>query len=109
MTESDCQKSDGIRLCIKMDSNILHLPDYQFFTWCKSLFGINKGIYNTIDSWFHQSHKRDILARRRCIVDFLSYVTSHEVKRNQQCCVRFGHGGLVQKLKEFTEKERLSE
>lgn len=100
----DSQKWDENRLHITITPDKLHLPDSQFFTWCQSLYGVNKGIYNTIDSWFYESDKRDILSRRRSIVEFLTFVTSCEMNRNQHYSLRFGHGGLTKKLPEFSEK-----
>lgn len=102
MTELEAHIREDVWLCIKVDSKKLHLPDSQFFNLCNSLFGVNKGIYNTIDNWFYEKNYDDIVTRRRYIITFLSYVISYEVNRNHHCSLRFGNGGLVQKLREFT-------
>lgn len=107
--ESDSQKWDETRFVVTVNPDKFHLPDSQFFTWCQSLYGINKGIYNTIDLWFYESNKRDILSRRRCIVEFLTFVISCKMNRNHHYSLRFGHGGLVKKLREFSEKQRYEE
>ncbi|MDW4509549.1 hypothetical protein R7236_14190 [Priestia megaterium] len=109
MLESDSQKWDGAKYVITINSNKIHLPDSEFFKWCQSLYGINKGIYNTIDLWFYESNKRDILSRRRCIVEFLTFISSCKMNRNQHHSLRFGHGGLVKKLEEFFDKQEYEE
>lgn len=36
------------------NSEYLNLPDLQFFLWCQQQYKLNKGVYNTIDSWFYE-------------------------------------------------------
>jgi len=76
-------------------AHILNLPDLQFSQFCQKQFSLNKGIYNTIDSWFFNNGIINILDRRKFILQFMSYVVSHEGD------VKFGSGGLSKRLEEF--------
>jgi|HigsolmetaAR203D_1030402.scaffolds.fasta_scaffold01081_20 hypothetical protein len=69
---------------------VIHLPDLSFVKWCDETFGVNRGVYNTIDSWFYEKGLTDILERRKHILHFLKYAqTSGKEKK-----IKFGHGGL---------------
>jgi riboflavin kinase len=73
---------------------IIHLNDLSFIRLIHENYGVNKGIYNTIDAWFYSRGVENILERRRKIVLFLQYVKTHSSSK-------FGHGGLSIKLQEF--------
>lgn len=78
------------------DKDKLHLPDLLFFKYCHNNYQINRGIYNTIDSWFYNQGVLDILERRSQIIYFLNY--------NQKIGFvggKFGKGGLSEQLNEF--------
>lgn len=76
---------------IEMD---VQLPDLSFIRLCESRYGINRGIYNTIDLWFYEQGFIDIVERRKTILSFLD-------GNSRQ---RFGHGGLSIKLQEYCER-----
>jgi riboflavin kinase len=73
---------------------IIHLNDLSFIRLCYEKYGVNKGVYNTIDAWFYSKGVENILERRRKILLFLQYIKNHS-------CSKFGHGGLTIKLQEF--------
>jgi riboflavin kinase len=78
----------------------IHLTDLSFSKLCENKFGINRGIYNTIDSTFYEKGIRDIISRRETIISFLTFAvgTSGDLKCHQH---RFGQGGLSLKINEF--------
>ena len=85
---------------------MFHLPDLQFIQFCEQQFSLNKGIYNTIDSWFYSKGLTDIIFRRRVMLQFIFVNCSGEAK------VKFGPGGLTKKLEFFLasyEKNTASE
>jgi riboflavin kinase len=79
--------------------NIIHLTDYAFQKICNVEFGINRGVYNEIDNWFFSKGIVDILERRREILNFIEF---NAPNRRQK--VRFGSGGLRQKLMDYFDK-----
>ncbi len=82
----------GIKL--SWDYQIIHNTDLEFSSYCRHIYQVNRGIYNTIDSWFYDQGVRNILSRRKKIIEFLNYLQSkHELS--------FGKGGLTKKLVEF--------
>ncbi|WP_274854201.1 hypothetical protein [Bacillus methanolicus] len=87
-------------------SKYLNLPDLQFFQWCHQRFGLNKGVYNTIDNWFYDYGIVNILHRRIYLLAFLDFVKDAGLKQDNHKFIRFGNGGLIRKLHEFIrEKE----
>ncbi|NWQ42840.1 hypothetical protein MLOOGBEN_19245 [Bacillus sp. EB106-08-02-XG196] len=76
--------------------NCIHFTDRSFQKMCDLEYGINRGVYNEVDKWFYNKGIVDILDRRREILNFIrvSAVDAHNK-------VRFGHGGLRQKLMEY--------
>ncbi|WP_226280814.1 hypothetical protein [Cytobacillus oceanisediminis] len=82
-------------------SKFLNLPDLHFFNWCNQRYGINKGVYNTIDEWFFQEGNINILARRILLLAFLEYISDKGLKHENHKFIKFGNGGLVKRLKEF--------
>ena len=79
----------------------LNLPELQFFQWCQQQYKINKGVYNTIDSWFFQKGIGSILNRRIYILAFLDFVIKTGQHDNQTKYLRFGNGGLTKALQHF--------
>jgi len=75
--------------------HILNLPDLQFSQFCQQQFSLNKGIYNTIDSWFYDNGIINIVDRRTMVLRFMSFTISNDAE------VKFGPGGLSKKLEEF--------
>ncbi|GEN36869.1 hypothetical protein [Aneurinibacillus danicus] len=84
--------------------NYSHLPDLQFFRYCNYYYGLNRGVYNTIDAWFYKYGIRDILTRRTSIIAFLTFVSD---KENKHKSIQFGSGGLVKKLNEFVHSREI--
>ncbi|RFU65091.1 hypothetical protein [Peribacillus glennii] len=85
-----------------MSSNadeIIHLTDFSFVQLCNEKYGVNRGIYNTIDSWFYKNGIVDILQRRRIIIFFLESL--NETKEPKKLRPKFGSGGLSVKLQEY--------
>jgi riboflavin kinase len=75
---------------------ILNLPDLLFFKFCDEQYGINKGVYNTIDRWFYEQGVNHIANRRTLI---LSFCQNFCISRNKK--VKFGPGGLTTRLNLF--------
>nr|WP_246869473.1 hypothetical protein [Priestia megaterium] len=82
-------------------SEYLNLPDLQFFQWCHSQYGLNKGIYNTIDQWFYGIGIERVQYRRIFILKFLEFSKDYGVVKDQQKFIRFGNGGLIRRLQGF--------
>ena len=79
----------------------LNLPELQFFHWCQQQYRINKGVYNTIESWFFQKGIVSILNRRIYILAFLNFVMKTGQHDTQKKYLRFGNGGLTKALQHF--------
>ncbi|WP_285768445.1 hypothetical protein [Peribacillus sp. SI8-4] len=77
----------------------IHLTDLSFITVCNEKYGINRGVYNTIDAWFYKQGINNILERRNSILFFLEFIKGNSDMKNNQ--YKFGHGGLTVKLEEF--------
>lgn len=87
------------------ESELLNLPDLHFFLWCQKKYKVNKGVFNTIDSWFYDYGIVPILYRRIHILAFLDFAKNAEAESTTdsalQKYLRFGPGGLARKLSEF--------
>lgn len=79
----------------------LNLPDLQFNQYCESRFEVNRGVYNTIDSWFYNQGLYSIIERRKTVLQFLYEITIQDGK------AKFGPGGLSRKLQEFWEEKQV--
>ncbi|WP_159883694.1 RNA-binding protein [Paenibacillus puerhi] len=77
----------------------VQLPDIQFVTYCFEHYGLNRGIYNTVDEWLYEFGIRDIINRRRLIVEFLESLQGTE--RTRGTYLKFGKGGLTKQLSDF--------
>lgn len=82
-------------------SEYLHLPDLQFFNWCNQLYGINRGVYNTIDQRLFDFGIISIYSRRIHLLAFLDSIGKDSQEREHHKFIRFGPGGLTSRLKEF--------
>ncbi|WP_299095605.1 hypothetical protein [uncultured Metabacillus sp.] len=85
-----------------LENEYLNLPDLSFYNRCKQQFHINKGVYNTIDNWFYEYGIIHVVYRRIYILAFLGFVKENSPELDPHKFIRFGHGGLTMKLKEFT-------
>jgi riboflavin kinase len=84
----------------------IHSPDLYFTQYCEKKYGVNRGIYNTIDEWFFNYGINNILERRQTIVHYLQDLHNQRVK-NSTNKVKFGNGGLSTSLMEFCQKNHL--
>lgn len=98
-TISKPEKEDSLE-----KSKYLNLPDLQFFNWCNQQYGLNKGVYNTIDHWFYEDGLVHILNRRIYLLAFLEFIKDSGIKQDNHKFIRFGNGGLVAKLQEFSNQ-----
>jgi riboflavin kinase len=85
-----------------VDPDVLHQPDLSFAAWCLEQYGVNRGVYNTIDLWFYQSGVKHIVSRRRIVIDFLQRLqaTGRKPQTNR---LKLGKGALAASLKQYTE------
>jgi riboflavin kinase len=77
----------------------IHLADLPFSRLCEKTFGINRGVYNTIDSWFYSKGITNILKRRNLILEFLESLYSHTDRERR--FQKFGQGGLSAQLDSY--------
>ncbi|MEL3963048.1 riboflavin kinase [Lysinibacillus endophyticus] len=78
--------------------NVIHLPDLDFARHCETKYGINRGVYNTIDKWFSDNGSTEIVGRRKRILYFLHWVTAYTSKEK----LKFGNKGLSEQLERFS-------
>ncbi|MBP1914413.1 hypothetical protein [Lederbergia galactosidilytica] len=78
---------------------VINKTDLHFFRYCQDLYGINRGVYNTIEQWFYNKDILNIVDRRKYILCFLEFVYGNEKGDG-----KFGKEGLVNKLKRFWER-----
>jgi riboflavin kinase len=79
-------------------SEDLHLPDLSFVRYCQEQYGINRGVYNTIDLWFYEKGFYNIVERREVTLSFLQYSHIGTGKKNR---ITFGKSGLTKLLNDF--------
>ncbi|WP_209123570.1 hypothetical protein [Alkalihalobacillus sp. BA299] len=82
------------------ENNRINDPDLTFVNYCIEKYKINRGVYNTIDTWFFNNGERNILRRRKMIILFLS-----SLYLPQKRFMSFGKGGLTEKLNYFWYKQ----
>jgi riboflavin kinase len=87
-------KKERRNIMAAIEKSYLHWPDLQFIDWCSYHYGINRGIYNTIDAWFYAYGILNLTERRRAILQFLKQAGKREG-------VKFGKGGLTSNLEQF--------
>lgn len=92
----------GIKMITK--NNVVHYTDFSFQKFCEDKYGVNRGVYNTIDRWFYEKGLVNILNRRLLVLEFLNYVANS--RSHNKSKIRFGNGGLTNQLNEFFEKKR---
>ncbi|WP_077210385.1 hypothetical protein [Bacillus dakarensis] len=85
---------------ISLEQNI-NLPDRLFSGFIQGMYGINKGVYNTIDVWFYEKGMDNLIMRRKTIVDFLTIVIESASLNEKR--VKFGNGGLSERLNDYWE------
>ncbi|WNS75790.1 hypothetical protein RRV45_01700 [Bacillus sp. DTU_2020_1000418_1_SI_GHA_SEK_038] len=77
----------------------IHLNDLSFIHFCKEKYGVNRGVYNTIDAWFYDQGVVNILERRHYILSFLDSLNGMQMTEGSR--PKFGNGGLTIKLREY--------
>ncbi len=88
-------------IAVKIDvRKAIHLTDLEFARFCKETFGLNRGVYNTMDAWFYAQGVTRITDRRTYVLTFLEDVRHLRSKGN----LTFGHGGLMPSLMQFWNK-----
>ncbi|SDI27345.1 hypothetical protein SAMN05192534_13013 [Alteribacillus persepolensis] len=81
----------------------VHLPDRLFVNHCYERFGVNRGVYNTVDKYLFTAGMIDITQRRAAMLEFLSYLHHvNGIKSNGR--INFGGHGLSTRLKEYWVK-----
>ncbi|WP_251551418.1 hypothetical protein [Neobacillus muris] len=85
---------------------MIHLTDLSFVQFCQQTYGINRGIYNCIDSWFYSNEIENILDRRSHILLFLEFIKNNQERKHHH--PKFGSGGLTIKLQEYFSTSVLS-
>jgi riboflavin kinase len=84
--------------------DLIQLPDLLFSQYCLNSFAINKGVYNTIESWFYKQGLSKIEERRAEILSFFHYL-SHLYANEKK--VQFGSGGLKAQLDHYWDRIQL--
>ncbi len=80
-------------------NDTLHFPDISFVRFCQEQYGVNKGIYNTIDLWFYERGFSNIVNRRQAILEFLQFAACK--KSEGKIRIKFGSHGLTAILNDF--------
>lgn len=81
----------------------IHLPDLLFVQYCGKNFGINRGIYNTIDEFLYEKGIMQITRRREVILNFLLYLNNtNGIKENGK--INFNNYRLSNRLEDYCEK-----
>ncbi|CAG7636323.1 RNA-binding riboflavin kinase RibR [Paenibacillus solanacearum] len=87
-----------------VDEHLTNLPDHRFVSHCLERYGLNKGVYNTIDDWMYRKGMISITERREVMIIFLA---SLQEERGSSGPLRWGKGVLTKRLLEFTEQYKL--
>src|SRR5699024_10000028 len=89
--------------CMKKISDHLssQLPDLKFVRFCEEKYGINRGIYNTVDEWFYEQGIEGIVRRREIIMDFFKSLNESENRK-----VTFGSKRLREKFNHYVAEEK---
>jgi riboflavin kinase len=90
-----------------MGINEIHYTDFSFQKLCEKNYGINRGLYNTIDCWFYEKGVDDIQLRRKEILRFLGFV-ANSFGSFPSSKVKFGSGGLKVRLNQFWDQKPLT-
>jgi len=78
---------------------LINRTDLSFFQYCEQKYGINRGVFNTIEALLYDRGFIQILSRRQTILSFLEFVIQSGPKQSNR--YKFGPGGLSSKIKEF--------
>lgn len=81
-----------------------HYPDLSFQAYCKDHFGVNRGIYNTVEEWFFSKGFHEIVERRKLILDYFAYTKNSSKLGPPERNLTFfkvGKGELIPSLESF--------
>lgn len=84
-----------------VELDVLHYPDLQFFKLCYERFGVNRGVFNTIDNWLYEHGATNVYSRRKLVIDFLHYAVRLQPTNERTKFIKFGQGTLTTRLMEF--------
>lgn len=79
----------------------LHYPDLRFQQFCKETYGVNRGVYNTIEEWLYGKGADEILKRRKWLLLFLEFAKSRQQEQQALHLFKLGKGELVPSLELF--------
>lgn len=58
-----------MEMAVRLDiRKAIHFTDLEFVRLCKEKFGLNRGVYNTVDAWFYEQGVTRITDRRAYIL-----------------------------------------
>lgn len=73
-------------------NTIVYLPDYLFAKYCEDEYGLNRGVYNTIDKWIYERNETmNVEERRKRIIDFIEFYQTHNENNRE---FKVGRGNL---------------
>ncbi|RST72256.1 hypothetical protein D4T97_016575 [Siminovitchia acidinfaciens] len=79
------------------------MPDLYFYKWCDLKYGINRGIYNTIDALLYEKGYTDVYERRFILTRFLAHSLKQDLYDEKANAIKFGRGNLTIKVTEFVD------
>lgn len=80
----------------EIKEKIINKTDFHFLRYCQGQYGINRGVYNTIEQWFYNKKVYNIESRRQYILDFLKHVFGENEGSG-----KFEREGLISNLQHF--------
>lgn len=86
------------------ENQLVHYTDLTFQRLCEEEYGINRGVYNVIDRWFYENGLKNIISRRKEILNFLCFMTQR-MNGTKPAKIKFGRGGLVNTLESYWYEE----
>ena len=103
MIERECDKSMNQLTQIEVNFQSyadLHLPDLLFVQKCQSIYGVNRGVYNTLDSILYKKGIKEIVNRREEILSFLLFLHNvNGIKENGK--INFDEYSLSSRITEY--------
>ncbi len=89
------------------EQQLVHCTDLVFQRLCEQKYGINRGVYNVIDQWFYENGLKNIISRRKEILNFLCFVTYRMNVTTKPAKIKFGRGGLVSILEDYWYEDEI--
>ncbi|WP_438350576.1 RNA-binding protein [Paenibacillus sp. FA6] len=87
----------------EQDFYIYQWPDLAFYHHCLKRYRLNRGIYNTMDQWFHDNGYPEIQQRRMVIIEFLECTSIVHVNEHYKY-LSFGKGNLMTLLSSYVSQ-----